>query len=57
MPDRSDYHAFNNTKEDSSGNGGGSGINGYGWVVIGIVAILLIYMIADGTSWDALTVS
>lgn len=54
MPDGGDYHAFNSTKGDTGGSGGGSGINGPGWVVIVIVAILLISMIADGTSWDAI---
>ena len=55
MPDEKDYHAFNSTKGDSSSSGGGgSGINGPGWVVIVIVAVLFIYMIVDGTSWDAI---
>lgn len=47
-----DYHAFKSTSGGSKGGSGGG--FGCGWVVIVIVAIALIFFIADGTSWDAI---
>lgn len=56
MPDMNDYHAFKITSGGSGGSGSGGGGKGFGcgWVVIVAVVILLIFFIADGTSWDAI---
>ena len=56
MPNLNDYHAFKSTSGGGSSGGGGKG-GGFGcggWAVIVIVAVLLIYFIADGASWDAI---
>ena len=58
MPNLNDYHAFKSTSggsDNGNGSGGGGGrIGCAGWIVIGIVAFMLIYFIADGASWDAI---
>ena len=52
MPDMNDYHAFKSTTEGSSGGtGGGLGCGGF---VLVILAIMLIYFIATGVSWDGI---
>lgn len=52
MPDMNDYHAFKSTSGGSSGGiGGGLGCGG---VVLVILAIMLIYFIATGVSWDGI---
>lgn len=55
MPDLNDYHAFKSTNGGDKNNGsyGGQGF-GCGWVVIVLVAILLLFFIADGASWEAI---
>ena len=50
----SDYHAFKSTSGGSnSGRGGGRGL-GCGGVVLVILAIMLVYFIATGVSWDGI---
>ena len=48
-----DYHAYQSTS-DGSGGGSGGGDFGCGWVVIVIVALMLIFFLIDGASWEAI---
>ena len=52
MLDKNDYHAYKSTSGSSSGNGGGC--SGGGKFVLIILAILFIYFIFQGASWDAI---
>ncbi len=52
MPDINNYHAFESTTGGSSG-GSGEGL-GCGWIVIVIVAIMLVFFIVDGATFDAI---
>ena len=54
MPDMNDYHAFKSTSGGSSSGSGGGGGLGCGGFVLVILAIMLIYFIATGVSWDGI---
>ncbi len=49
-----DYHAYKNTSGGSGGGFGGGDGFGCGWVVIIIVALMLIFFLFNGASWDAI---
>ncbi|MBQ2764891.1 MAG: hypothetical protein IJF43_07645 [Firmicutes bacterium] len=49
-----DYHAYKNTSGGSGGGFGGGDGFGCGWVVIMIVALMLIFFLFNGASWDAI---
>ena len=55
MPDLNDFHKYKivteNSKNTSRGENGGFGC---GWSVIVIVAIMLVYFIFSGASWEAI---
>ena len=57
--DHGEYHAYKSTTDDSKKGGSGGGGSGRGpgtggWIVIGIVVIMLISFISDGASFDAI---
>ncbi len=54
MPDMNDYHAFKSTSGGSSSGSGGGGGLGCGGFVLVILAIMLLYFIFTGSSWDAI---
>ena len=54
MPDLNDYHAYKSTQVSSGGPNKSSGPSGAGIMVAIIIAVLLIFFIFSGASWDAI---